>query len=196
MSRFPHHVQARDAGPSGSMYKPKRTGFWGLERRARPVYEADLRGVEWDELWDLEYIDHGAAAILVQSDSPRDGLLLNVALRDDNVHPWIVKLSDAGETSIWFNGRRVAYRRDAGTFLRSGEPTWVWFRLTGRRMEVGLGDRIGEQMILEGKTPNNLGGGYMRFGIGRTNFTTTGFFIHDVVPMRRREKVVQQRRFY
>jgi hypothetical protein len=170
-----------------SPYRIQRTEFWGSDAQERPIYAADFRGMQWDDMWTFPVMDQGAAALLVAADSPYDGLMINIAVRgDSNVHPWLIVISRDGTYSyILHNGRLVAERYDDVTFFTPGQPTWVWFRMNGDKVDVGLGDVVGENTIMRGQTHNRLGGGYQRFALGRTSVNAFNFVIHDVVRLHR-----------
>ena len=183
MVRAAHRPSALNLVPTNQphpelVYQPKPTEFWGADKRAQRVYSPGPRGIIWSPYWILDRVDDGACRVKLHSD--HDGMIFNLALSDDNVHPWIVVLDNNNTSYITHNGDLVAYYE--GSVLNKSRISWVWFRFHHGQMDCGLGTIIGQNVIMSGTTQNALGGGYYRIGIGKTG-NYGAFELLDVQPM-------------
>lgn len=166
-----------------SGYAARPTSFHADEARPVPIYGVGLPGMRYDERWELARVDEGTVRVRANIGSRMDGLVFNLALRTTNVHPWIVVLDANGLSYIAHAGKTLT-RIEHPVPLPRGEPTWVWYRYTHGTMEVGLGAHPGHNTIMSARTPQTLGGGYLRVGFGKT--ATNGVFeLLDVQSLER-----------
>lgn len=171
-------IQNDQSYGSEGAYAPKPTRFHGIENRAIRVYASGARGAQWDDMWIFDRVDDGAFRVKFHTDD--SGIFFNIALRDHNVHPYIIIVDDQGRSSISHNATVIA--RTSGVRIPKGEPVWVWVRFHHGNVDVGVGPHVGHNAFMSGVTPHKLDGGYNRFSIGRLG-DRGAFELLDVQPM-------------
>lgn len=158
-----------------------------LEEHFTPIWSDGLRGQRWNEEWVFDKLDDGAFRIKLHSDY--DGLLITIALQARNggaIHPYTIVIDnpDRGNESSIHHANQLLTRVAGAKFPR-GRPAWVWIRFLFGRVWVGFGPNIGQNVIMQARTPDTLGGGYNRFAIGKTG-NNKAFEVLDAQPLERR----------
>lgn len=155
-----------------------------MDDRYHVIYGDGLRGQKWTEEFKFDRLDDGAFRIKLHSDY--DGLLITIALGTDyggGIHPYQVIIDRDGVSEIWHHITRIAHVE--GARFPRGQPAWVWIRFLHGQVWVGFGSDVGKNVIMSGKTPNPMGGGYVRFAIGKTG-NHGAFELLEVQPLERR----------
>jgi hypothetical protein len=158
-----------------------------LDKHFTPVWSDGLRGQRWDEEWVFDKVDDGAFRIKLHSDY--DGLLITIALQSREggaIHPYTIVIDnpDRQNESTITHANRLLTRVNGFRFPRS-QPAWVWVRFLFGRVWVGFGPNVGQNCIMQARTPDALGGGYNRFAVGKTG-NNGAFEVLDAQPLERR----------
>lgn len=155
-----------------------------LEDHFTPVWSDGLKGQRWNTFWRFDKVDDGAFRIKLHSDY--DGLLITIALQDNapGIHPYSIVLDGPGNVSEIRHCNKVLARLQGARFPRN-RPAWVWVRFLFGRVWAGFGPDIGKNVVIQAQTPNQLGGGYYRWAVGKTG-NNGAFEILDAQPLERR----------
>lgn len=166
-----------NTGDEGA-YAPKPTGFWGADKRAIRVYDKGARGAQWDDMWIFDRVDDGAFRVKFHTDA--SGIFFNIALRNHNVHPYIIAVDDNGQSYMSHAGE--VFARKSGIRIPKSEPVWLWVRFHHGNVDVGSGPNVGHNTFMSGTTTWTRDGGYNRFAIGKLS-NDGAFELLDVNPM-------------
>lgn len=160
-----------------------------LDQHSHKVFAEGKRGQIWNPDFILDRRDDGALTVTLHADSPRDGLLVTLAINTDqdvSLDPIEVVVDSSGHSYATLDGEVICERQGA-RFPRQ-KPAQVWLRFYKGRLWVGFGNRVGQNTIMQGHTSRSqeLGGGYQRFAVGKTA-NTGAFELLDVAPLERRQ---------
>jgi hypothetical protein len=156
-----------------------------IDQHYHKVYAPGARGQIWNPEFVFDQRDNGAATITLHADSPQDGLFITIALNTDtdvSLDPMQIVLDDNGVSHVSHNGKVVAQAN--GARFPRGKPAHVWFRFNHGRIWVGFGNKVGQNVVMSGDARDCelLGGGYLRFAVGKTG-NNGAFELLDVAPL-------------
>lgn len=155
------------------------------DERGMKVFTPGPMGVRRSDHWIFHGRDDGAFLIKLHRGDARDGLVVVLELqtgRAGSIHPYTIVVDRAGESWITHHRSTVASVTHEPGLLATNRPTWVWVRFFRGTVAVGLGTELDRSYVMRGTTDDELGGGYLRFGVGKTD-NHGAFELLDVQPL-------------